>query len=105
MTAQELEALLGIKKINATINNNALKFNNIHYQILKYNDVIEEVKSIAKEKITGSHDNENSSIEEYIKTESKGGKLDFKNTVEKYDGAFINFDGIMYSKKDFAILM
>ena len=28
-----------------------------------------------------------------------------KNTVEKYDGAFVAFDGIMYNKKDFTILM
>lgn len=45
-------------------------------------------------------------IEEFIKTESKeGGKLDFKNTVEKYDGAFIAFDKVLYNKKDFTILM
>lgn len=50
-------------------------------------------------------DNTNS-IEEFIKTESKqGGKLDFKNTVEKYDGVFIAFDQILYNKKDFTILM
>lgn len=97
--------LAGIKKTKAFINNDVLKFNNKDFQILKYHDVIEEVKIIAKEKIINNHDNENFNIEEYIKTESKGGKLDFKNTVEKYDGSFINFKGILYNKKDFAILM
>lgn len=62
-------------------------------------------KNIIKEKITGNHTNENSNIEGYIKTESRGGKLDFKNTVEKNNGAFINFEGVIYNQKDFTILM
>ncbi len=50
--------------------------------------------------------NTNTDLEEFIKTESKeGGKFDFKNTVEKYDGAFIAFDKVLYNKKDFTILM
>lgn len=105
ITENRAKELVGIKKVNAIINDDVLKFSNNDFQILKYHDVIEEVKIIAKEKIIDNHDNENSNIEEYIKTESKGGKLDFKSTVEKYDGAFINFKGILYNKKDFAILM
>ncbi len=97
--------LAGIEKTESTINNGFLKFNNKDFQILKYHDVIEEVKNIIKEKITGNHTNENSNIEEYIKTESRGGKLDFKNTVEKNNGAFINFEGVIYNQKDFTILM
>ncbi|WP_121459949.1 hypothetical protein [Chryseobacterium defluvii] len=105
ITENRAKELAGIKKTNAIVNDDVLKFGNKDFQILKYHDVIEEVKIIAKEKIIDNHDNENSNIEEYIKTESKGGKLDFKNTVEKYDGAFINFEGVLYNKKDFAILM
>lgn len=97
--------LTGVLKAKATINNNVLQFNNRDFRILKYNDIIDEVKNIVKERIINNHRNENADIEEYIKAESKGGKLDFKNTVEKYDGAFINFDGILYNKKDFTILM
>ncbi|MEJ5105075.1 hypothetical protein [Chryseobacterium sp. MYb328] len=103
ITENRAKELAGIKKIDATINNHVLKFNNKDFQILKYNDIMAEVKNIAKEKIVGNDDDLN--IEEYIKTESKGGKLDFKNTVEKYDGTLINFDGTLYNKKDFAILM
>lgn len=97
--------LLGIEKSKAIIKNEVFKFNNKDFQILKYNDVIEEVKNIAREKIVSNHTNKKHTIEEYIKTESKGGKLDFNDTVEKNNGAFINFEGVMYNKKDFAILM
>lgn len=105
ITENRAQELVNFRKTKAVINNDVLKFNSQDFQILKYNDVIEEVKNIVKEKIINNPDDENSNIEKYIKTESKGGKLDFKNTVEKYDGAFINFDGILYNKKDFAILM
>ncbi|WP_223606480.1 hypothetical protein [Chryseobacterium sp. OSA05B] len=105
ITENRAKELVNIKKNNAIIKNDVLKFNNKDFQILKYNDVVEEVKNIVKEKFIDNHDDENSNLEKYIKTESKGGKLDFKNTVEKYETAFINFDGIMYNKKDFAILM
>lgn len=105
ITENRAKELAGIKKINATINNNVLKFNNKDLQILKYNDIIAEVKNIAKEKVLGNDNEENLNIEEYIKTESKGGKLDFKDNVEKYEGTLINFDGVLYNKKDFAILM
>lgn len=104
ITESRAKELSGIKKTNATLQNGVLKFNNKDFPILKYDDVIAEVKNIAKEKIINNHD-EDSNIEAYIKTESKGGKLDFKSTVEKYDGALINFNGIMYNKKDFAILL
>ncbi len=97
--------LSGIEKTKAIINNGVLKFNNKDFKIVRYNDVIEEVKSITKEKIIGNPASETSNIEEYIKTESKGGKLDFKNTVEKNNGAFINFEGVIYNQKDFTILM
>lgn len=97
--------LTDIHKTKATIYQDILKFNKKDFQILKYNDVIEEVKAIAKEKIIDNRTNEKPNIEEYIKTESKGGKLDFKDTVEKNNGALINFEGILYNKKDFAILM
>lgn len=105
ITENRAKELAGINTTKAIINNGVLKFNNKDFQFIKYNDVIEEIKNIVKEKIIDNHNDENSTIENYIKTESKGGKLDFKNTVEKYEGAFINFDGIMYNKKDFAILM
>ncbi|SHL55967.1 hypothetical protein SAMN05444360_102322 [Chryseobacterium carnipullorum] len=105
ITENRAKELADFNKTKAIINNGILKFNNKDFQVLKYNDVIEEVKNIVKEKFIDNQDDENSSIENYIKSESKGGKLDFKNTVEKYEGAFINFDGIMYNKKDFAILM
>lgn len=105
ITENRAKELADIKKTKAIINDGVLKFSNKDFQIVKYNDVIEEVKNIVKEKIIANHDNENSTLENYIKTESKGGKLDFTNTVEKYEGTFINFDGIMYNKKDFAILM
>lgn len=105
ITENRAKELATIKKNKAIINDDVLKFNSKDFQILKYNDVIEEVKSIVKEKFIDNHNDENSNLENYIKTESKGGKLDFKNTVEKYEGAFINFDGILYNKKDFAILM
>lgn len=105
ITENRAKELTEIKKTKAIINNNILQFNNKDFQILKYKDVIEEVKSITQEKIINNHSEKNSNIEEYIKTQSKGGELDFKNTVEKYDGALINFDGILYNKKDFAILM
>ncbi|KIC62580.1 hypothetical protein [Chryseobacterium taiwanense] len=50
--------------------------------------------------------NMNTDLEEFIKTESKeGGKFYFKNIVEKYDGAFVAFDKVLYNKKDFTILM
>lgn len=105
ITENRAKELIGIKKTKAIINDGVLQFNNKDFQILKYKDVIEEVKNIVKEKFIDDHHDENSTLENYIKTESKGGKLDFKNTVEKYEGAFINFNGIMYNKKDFAILM
>ncbi|WBV61812.1 hypothetical protein PFY12_06730 [Chryseobacterium camelliae] len=105
ITENRAKELADIKKTKAIINNDVLKFNNKDFQFIKYNDVIEEVKNIAKEKIIVNHKDENSNIEEYIKAESKGGRFDFKNTVEKYDGSLINFDGVMYNKKDFAILM
>lgn len=105
ITENRAKELAGFKKTKAIINDGILKFNNKDFQVLKYSDVLEEVKNIVKEKFIDNHDDENSIIENYIKTESKGGKLDFKNTVEKYEGAFINVDGILYNKKDFAILM
>ncbi|KFF24123.1 hypothetical protein [Chryseobacterium vrystaatense] len=105
ITEGRAKELAGISKSKAVINNGVLKFNNKDIQFLKYNDVIEEVKNIVKEKIIANHDDENSTLEKYIKTESIGGTLDFKNTVDQYEGTFINFDGIMYNKKDFAILM
>jgi hypothetical protein len=105
ITENRAKELVDIKKTKTIINNGVLKFNNKDFQFIKYNDVIEEVENIVKEKFNDNHDDENSILENYIKTESKGGKLDFKNTVEKYEGTFINFDGIMYNKKDFAILM
>ncbi|WP_080776856.1 hypothetical protein [Chryseobacterium phocaeense] len=105
ITETRAKELADIKKNKAIINDGVLKLNNKDFKILKYSDVIEEVKNIVKEKFINNHNNENSDLENYIKTESKGGKLDFKNTVEKYEGAFINYDGILYNKKDFAILM
>lgn len=105
ITENRAKELTNIKKSGATISNNILNFNNKNFQILSYREVIEEVKKIAKEKVLNNQNEKIENIEEYVKTESKGGKLDFKNVVEKYDGAFINFDGILYNKKDFAILM
>jgi hypothetical protein len=104
ITENRAKELAGIKKIKAILIDDVLKFNNKDFQVLKYNDVIEEVKNIVKERII-HHDDQNAALEKYIKTESKGGKLDFKDSVEKYEGAFINFDRMLYNKKDFAILM
>jgi hypothetical protein len=104
ITENRAKELADIKKIKAILIDDVLKFNNKDFQVLKYNDVIEEVKNIVKERII-HHDDQNAALEKYIKTESKGGKLDFKDSVEKYEGAFINFDSILYNKKDFAILM
>jgi len=61
---------------------------------------------LASTKLSSQTTNIDQDIEQFIKTESKeGGKLDFKNAVEKFDGAFVAFDKVLYNKKDFTILM
>lgn len=105
ITENRAKELINIKNNDFKIINNVLNFNNKKFQILLYKDVIGEAMKVAKEKILNDQSEKIDNIEEYIQTESKGGKFDFKNVVDKYEGAFINFDGILYNKKDFAILM
>lgn len=45
------------------------------------------------------------SMEDYVKNESKGGKFDFEKTLADKEGALLLFDGVAYSKKDFAIFL
>lgn len=106
ITEHRINEILNLKKIKAEINKNVFKFNNKNFEILQYNQIIEEFKKRVFAEIIAKKGTEISDIDQYIKAESKdGGKLDFKNQVEKYESAFIAFDGIMYSKKDFTILM
>lgn len=106
ITEHRAKEILDIKNAKAKIKKTIFKYNDKNFEILQYDKIIAELKNIVLAKITTEKNVEKNNIEEYIKTESKeGGKLDFKNTVEKYDGAFVAFDGIMYNKKDFTILM
>lgn len=106
ITEHRANEILSIKNDKAKIEKTNLNYNNKNYQILQYDKIIEELKSNVLEKISTENNVENNDIEQYIIIESKeGGKLDFKETVEKYDGAFVAFDEILYNKKDFAILL
>jgi hypothetical protein len=106
ITEHRAKEILNIKNAKAKIKKTILKYDDKNFEILQYDKIIAELKNIVLAKITTEKNVEKDSIEEYIKIESKeGGKLDFKNTVEKYDGAIVAFDGIMYNKKDFTILM
>ena len=80
-------------------------YNKTDFKIVEYKNVVGEVKSIILENALKAKASETINLEEYIKKESKGGKFDFKNQVEKNESPFILFDGIMYNKKDFAILL
>lgn len=42
---------------------------------------------------------------EYIKKESKGGKLDFNAVLEKDNQGFYLYDKVAYNKKDFAVFL
>ena len=106
ITEDRAKEILNIVKDNANIKQNILKFDNGNLEILEYNKILKEFKNIILEKIVSNENSADETLDKYIEAESQeGGKLDFKDTVEKYDGAFIAFDQIMYNKKDFAILM
>ncbi|WDF46119.1 hypothetical protein PQ459_14570 [Chryseobacterium sp. KACC 21268] len=106
ITEHRAKEILDITNAEAKIKKTVLNYNDRNFEILKYDQIIAELKNIVLAKITSEKNVEKNNIEEYIKTESKeGGKLDFKNAVEKYDGALVGFDGVMYNKKDFTILM
>lgn len=44
-------------------------------------------------------------VEDYIRKETIGGKLDYNKLLEKENGDLFLYDGIIYNKKDFAIFL
>lgn len=106
ITEHRANEILNLKNSKAEISKNVLKFNNMDFEVLQYDKIIAELKKNVLTEIENKKNTEKNNVEEYIRTESKeGGKLDFKSRFEKHEGAFIAFDGVMYNKKDFSILM
>ncbi|MCD9855248.1 hypothetical protein LUD75_11050 [Epilithonimonas sp. JDS] len=106
ITEHRAKEILNIEKDRAKIDKTKFIYNNNDFEIIQYKDIITELENIVLDKINNNQQLESDNVEAYIITESKkGGKLDFTDTVEKYDGAFVSFADILYNKKDFAILL
>jgi hypothetical protein len=87
-------------------NGKGLLFNGIAYRIQSYDKLKAEVIEIAKQ-ITANENKpeEIKDPEEYIKKETIGGKLDFNKALDGEKQSMFLYDGVMYSKKDFAIYL
>lgn len=86
-----------------TNNGRGLLFDGIIYRIQPYDKLKAEVIAIAKQLL--SPEEEIKDPVEYIKKETTGGKLDFNKVLEAENQSFFLYDGVMYSKKDFAIYL
>lgn len=84
-------------------NGKGLLFNGIAYRIQPFDKLKAEVIEIVKQ-LTTPEEKIKDPIE-YIKKETIGGKLDFNKVLEKETQALFLYDGVGYSKKDFAIYL
>lgn len=84
-------------------NGKGLSFNGIVYRIQPYDKLKAEVISIAKQLLTPEE--EIKDPVEYIKKETIGGKLDFNKVLEAENKSMFLYDGVIYSKMDFAIYL
>jgi len=78
-------------------------FNGITYKIQPYDKLKIEVIELASQLINGGE--EIKDPVEYIKKETIGGKLDFNQILENKNQSLFVYDGMAYSKKDFAIYL
>jgi hypothetical protein len=87
-------------------NGKGLLFNGIAYRIQSFDKLKAEIIEIVNQITSGGKPTEEiKDPEEYIKKETIGGKLDFNKALEKETTPFFLYDGIAYSKKDFAIYL
>ncbi len=78
-------------------------FNGIAYRIQPYDQLKEEILEIAKQ-LTAPEEEIKDPVA-YIKRETIGGKLDFNRVLENEQQSLLVYDGVAYSKKDFAIYL
>jgi hypothetical protein len=87
-------------------NGKGLLFNDIAYRIQSFDKLKAEIIEIVNQITSGGKPTEEiKDPGEYIKKETIGGKLDFNKALEKETTPFFLYDGIAYSKKDFAIYL
>jgi hypothetical protein len=84
-------------------NGKGLLFNGIIYRVQPYNKMKAEVIAISKQLLTPQE--EIKDPVEYIKKETIGGNLDFNKVLEAEKQSFFLSNGVLYSKKDFAIYL
>ncbi len=107
--AEELLQLMPDKSsvlVDLPNNGKGLLFNDIVYRIQPFDKLKAEVIEIVNQ-ITGNvkQPEEIKDIEEFIKKETVGGKLDFNKVLENETQSMYMYDNILYSKKDFAIFL
>ncbi len=86
-------------------NGKGLLYDGIVYRIQPYEKLKYEIIEIAKQIVNGGDEKQTTNLIEYIKKESIGGKLDFNKTLEEKKQTLFLYDGIAYSKNDFAIYL
>lgn len=83
-----------------------LLFNGIVYRIQSYDKLKAEIIEIVSQITNEEKQNEEiKDPEAFIKKETIGGKLDFNKALENEKQSMFLYDGIVYSKKDFAICL
>lgn len=91
------------KIIDLPNNGKGLVFNKVVYRIQPYDQLKHEVIEIAKQLTSDVEDIKD--LETYIKKETIGGQLDFNKALENEQQSFFLYDGVAYSKKEFAIYL
>lgn len=91
------------KLIDLPNNEKGFLFKGIAYRIQPYDKLKTEIIEIAKQLTTPEEEIKDPM--EYIRKETIGGKLDFNKLLEKEQRPMFLFDGVAYSKKDFAIYL
>lgn len=84
-------------------NNKLFVFDGMGYRIQPFNAVKDEVRKLAHELIMRLDDQ--GTPEDYIRKESKGGRLDFAQLLESEGDRMFLENGVAYNRKDFAIYL
>ncbi len=79
-------------------------FNNDAYSILSLEAVLQEVTELAQ-RLTSKDQSEVEELEQYIRTETNGGTLDFSVALAKESQQYFSRGGEMYDKERFSVLL
>jgi len=108
ITEKRVDELLELKidstaKILDMSGGKSFLFNGIAYKIQPYDKMKAEVIELATQVISGGEKIKDPV--DYIKKETIGGKLDFNKKLENKEESLFLYEGITYTKKEFAIYL